>query len=181
MEDKKRSEYGIKYRGANSEKIKACRKRYYQTHKEYFLAKNAEYRQRNRKKVNEKNAKWRRENPEKMKGYLNKHYKTPKGRYTALKSRAVGRQVPFTITREEFCGWFVNQPLKCHYCSVALINNGGLKQPNTLTIDRKDNGRGYSLENMAFCCSRCNMIKGAWFTEKQMLEIMPAILKVLRK
>ena len=32
-----------------------------------------------------------------------------------------------------------------------------------LTIDRLDNSRGYSLDNIVWCCYRCNAIKGDFF------------------
>ena len=40
-----------------------------------------------------------------------------------------------------------------------------------LTVDRKDNDKGYSLDNMVLACHRCNSIKGDWFSYDEMKEI----------
>lgn len=87
---------------------------------------------------------------------------------------------PIMFTSKEFVAWFKNQPLVCHYCKQPLIMTsldnpfGGAKnnrRENQLTVDRKNNDLPYMLDNIVLCCRRCNMIKGKWFSEKQMLEI----------
>jgi len=50
----------------------------------------------------------------------------------------------------------------CHYCGEVLSNfesgngNGGFKYNG---IDRKDNTKGYTIENCVSCCKKCNFIK----------------------
>lgn len=94
---------------------------------------------------------------------------TPSGRYIWLKSsaRRKGRDVEFT--RQEFTEWLGQQSLSCHYCGQALIL--GEKGWSAFSIDRRDNSGGYALDNIVLACKRCNVIKGQWFTEEQMLEI----------
>jgi 5-methylcytosine-specific restriction endonuclease McrA len=84
--------------------------------------------------------------------------------------------IVITITKEEFIAWYNNQEQKCYYCDRTL---GEIKRDiteqkthkNRLTIDRKDNNGGYSINNIALACRRCNEIKGNYFTENKMLEI----------
>lgn len=52
-----------------------------------------------------------------------------------------------------------------HYCNFL-----GIKTPYP-TIDRKDNNRGYTLENSVSCCFLCNKIKGNIFNSQEMVEI----------
>lgn len=40
-----------------------------------------------------------------------------------------------------------------------------------ITLDRKDNEKGYVKDNIVLCCSRCNLIKSNFFNEEEMLLI----------
>ena len=46
-----------------------------------------------------------------------------------------------------------------------------------LTIDRKDNDRGYTIDNIVLSCNRCNMIKGNFFNEQDMLKIGKIVMR----
>lgn len=100
---------------------------------------------------------------------------TPQGRYIWLKSsaRRKGREVEFT--RQDFKEWLEQQLLNCYYCGQELIL--GEKGLSAFTIDRKDNNKGYIIGNIVLACKRCNIIKGNWFTEQEMLEIADRYLK----
>ena len=99
-----------------------------------------------------------------------KYSKTAAGKYWNLKGRA--KDIKFTITQHEFELWFEKQTMKCHYCKKdVLFGYGKGNLSNSLTIDRKDNQVGYTIDNIVFACRKCNTIKGMWFTEKEMLEI----------
>lgn len=101
---------------------------------------------------------------------------TPHKRYTNL-ARQGNHQVLFSC--EEFIAWFNRQKPQCYYCGQNLISrNGGRMRNNALlTIDRKDNGLPYTIQNIVICCWRCNRAKGNWFTEQQMLEIAERYFK----
>ena len=74
------------------------------------------------------------------------------------------RKLVFELTREQF-KFLVTQP--CHYCGSlpsafshfykfgksigGLLYNG---------VDREDNGKGYSIDNVVSCCKQCNTAKG---------------------
>ena len=66
--------------------------------------------------------------------------------YAAYKASAKKRGLDFQIKREEF-NWITSKP--CYIC--------GYKGPNG--IDRKDNFKGYILDNCFPCCYSCNLSK----------------------
>jgi hypothetical protein len=42
---------------------------------------------------------------------------------------------------------------------------------NRLTVDRKDNDKGYAPNNICIACLRCNDLKGDFFSHRDMLKI----------
>lgn len=57
------------------------------------------------------------------------------------------------------------------------MNAFALSLRSAFSIDRKDNNKGYIMGNITLACKRCNIIKGKWFTEQEMLEIADRYLK----
>ena len=115
---------------------------------------------------------------EKYKLLRRKYNKTPAGKYWNLNSQAKKRGVEFNIEQKEFEDWFISQTMSCYYCGKLVVfgnRNGNLL--SSLTIDRKDNSVGYAIKNIVFSCRQCNTIKGAWFSEKEMVEIADKYLK----
>jgi hypothetical protein len=102
-----------------------------------------------------------------------KYYSSPIGIYTILKAGAKQRNIKFFIKKEEFVNWYNNQIQFCHYCQRTLIElkQDNLGHDNRLTIDRKDNTKGYNLDNIILACYRCNLTKSNYFTEQEMLII----------
>ena len=113
-------------------------------------------------------------------GYVRQYYSigTLAGRFHRIRGGARSRGIDFAIDLEVFVGWFRLQRMNCHYCGSPLTKTNGHKSQLTdWTFDRKDNKKGYSLNNIVLCCRRCNMAKGSWFTETQMLEIATKYFK----
>ena len=94
----------------------------------------------------------------------------PTNRWHQLRYRAIKDKTSFTLDRNQFIAWFNSQEKVCYYCKtpLGLSGRGNL---DGVTIDRKDNAKGYSLDNLALACRRCNIMKGSWLTEEQTLEI----------
>jgi hypothetical protein len=78
--------------------------------------------------------------------------------FTSYISNAINRGVEFSLTDEQFYE-LLNK--NCHYCNIepsnlldktyyAIKYNG---------VDRKDNNKGYTLENSVPCCRMCNIAK----------------------
>lgn len=112
------------------------------------------------------------------KKYLDEYYHGLNGRgrlllkLQRLKGGAKNKGIPFIIDPPTFIGWYRLQKKNCHYCGSLLTHSKLTKHRLCdLTFDRKNPNEGYSLGNIVFCCRRCNIIKGNWFTEEQMLEI----------
>ena len=50
-----------------------------------------------------------------------------------------------------------------------------------LSIDRKNNARGYSVTNIAKACWICNSLKNEFFTPTDMKRISPRLIRELRR
>jgi len=106
-------------------------------------------------------------------------YNYPKEIYRHLAMRVKNKQVPKKIlTRKKFLNWYNNQERKCHYCNRTIedVRKNSRETNNNhatgrLSIDRKNNKRGYVLNNIVLACFRCNNTKGSYFTEKEFLKL----------
>lgn len=141
--------------------------------KDYYKKWNREYYLKHREATMARIKKWQKNNPEKFKAYrkkaAHKFQKTPKGIYRNIKQN-VKRTGRTLLSREEFISWYDSQKQECFYCEA---------KPNgkRLTIDRKDNSKGYEKNNMALACWTCNRGKGTVFTEEEMKIIGQIIIK----
>jgi hypothetical protein len=83
------------------------------------------------------------------------------------KKGAKKRGLEFTLSDEEFrelvirncyyCGSVPSRTMKKNSKYAAFVCNG---------IDRKDNSKGYTIENCVSCCGKCNRIKYVYNEEK---------------
>jgi len=112
---------------------------------------------------------------EESRQYGIQYRKTPRGFFVGLRARAKRRGIKVEISPEEFVAWFNSQELRCYYCDNRLefpvLEPRKVQGLHDLVVDRKDNSIGYTIDNIVLACSRCNIVKGSWFTEKQMLKI----------
>ncbi len=131
------------------------------------LSNEKEYRRQYRISFNKKNPgrekEWRRKNylkniearrayaiaygkahPEKV----NVAWKRPRKRFARYKHAARKRGLDFSLTFEKF-NELIHQD--CHYCGRGNPTKG---------VDRKDNLKGYTLQNAVPCCWDCNNAKG---------------------
>lgn len=108
---------------------------------------------------------------------------SPAGIYTTIKGRENFRKrKPFNITKEGFLEWYAKQLKNCVYCGISqedapLMRKHYNAHATRLSIDCKDNDKGYVLENMVLSCGRCNFIKGNMFTYDEMREIGEKYIK----
>jgi hypothetical protein len=96
-----------------------------------------------------------------------KYARTIKGRYRTLKYRAKIKKTKCNITFEQYVTLVTGA--SCHYCKGPLDQTG-------CGIDRKDNDKGYEIENISVCCGTCNMIKGSALTYQEALVAIAAII-----
>jgi len=80
------------------------------------------------------------------------------------------RNIEFTLTFEQFRQ--ITQS-KCFYCGIepkrSFADNRFLTPYITNGIDRRDNTQGYTIDNSAACCDKCNYAKGT-MTEMEFLQ-----------
>lgn len=97
--------------------------------------------------------------------------RTIKGRWKRTRWRAERRGHEFALTLEQFIA--LVGPNRCHYCAGPLPVAG-------TALDRVDNTKGYTFDNVLPCCTECNQIKSSVLDRDEM-EIVGAVRRVLRK
>lgn len=98
--------------------------------------------------------------------------------FTIYRSRARKRKIRFSLSREEF---YALVKLPCHYCGSPPQNK--IRRPRVYGravfryqgIDRKDNARGYTTDNVVPCCGRCNWLKSDILSYEEMLIVGSAL------
>lgn len=112
-------------------------------------------------------------------------------KYKQIRSGVIKRNLSFLISLEDFEVWWNTTEDKCHYCGTTLKQYQDLvKRLNTqkyfkypitlnLTVDRRDNKKGYEWGNIVKACYLCNTIKGFIMTEEEAIMICPVIIERL--
>lgn len=95
---------------------------------------------------------------------------TLKGRYRSWKFNAKkgNRNYEFSVSLE----YLESLPKICYYTGVELTLEA--KKPNTISLDRIDNTKGYIEGNVVFCCADINHMKTD-LTEERFYELCKAI------
>ncbi len=74
--------------------------------------------------------------------------------FSQYKSRATTKNLIFEITKQEYD--LLTNNVICEYCDTFIQHAG---------IDRIDNSKGYTLENITSCCKYCNYMKKDYSVE----------------
>jgi 5-methylcytosine-specific restriction endonuclease McrA len=108
----------------------------------------------------------------------------------ANKTRVSGFTPGIEMTLEEFATWYNTQNGRheCHYCRLpeAVLPDIQARTQvghplKRLGLDRIDNDRGYSVDNIVLCCFPCNKAKGNVFSQDEMKkQVGPSISKIWR-
>ena len=95
--------------------------------------------------------------------------------YNKLVRQADERDLPVNISYEYFIEF--TKIDKCHYCGGIITLRKYCKRNRSIAhhIDRKDNSKGYSKENMAVCCGECNWHKSSYFNGNEYVLVMNAL------
>ena len=109
--------------------------------------------------------------------YKGEHYSTISYVFNNYKQSARNKNRDFQLSREEFEKLISSN---CYYCG-QLPNtkrdsyNRVDKDPFYYNgIDRKDNNKGYTIENSVPCCTKCNFFKKD-YSEEEFLELIKRI------
>lgn len=112
---------------------------------------------------------YKQSNRDKMNSYNRKYYKENK--YFAAKKFASRKNKTFNLSEELYlslldCG--------CYYCGTKNLETYGI------SLDRIDNLKGYTEDNVIPCCGKCNRLRGDQLTVKETYELIQ-LLKTLRQ
>lgn len=80
------------------------------------------------------------------------------GRFSLWKSGAKTKGREFTVTLEDIKEIYLKQNGRCFYSGKTLDLEPGRK--TTISLDRLDNSRDYTKDNVVLCCSDINYMKG---------------------
>jgi hypothetical protein len=145
------------YKNQQDSRFKNCKKNWREKNQEKLKEQHADYYQKNKEKIKER-----------QRGYS----ATIAGRYYSLKRCLRKEGVPESdlIWDFDFYSALVDKAV-CHYCcgSLTLTGHG---------LDRKDNSRKHTHDNVVPCCWKCNEVKGARFTYEQMMLLAPSLRKI---
>lgn len=102
----------------------------------------------------------------KIKGYRNVigSYNFYYRRIENLRMRARKRGLPFELTVEDYKD--IKGADECYYCGTPT---------DIITLDRKDNALGYTVDNVIGACFYCNRLKSDMFDEYEMKIIGKAV------
>lgn len=98
-----------------------------------------------------------------LKRILPDHHNLKNQNFLCYKRNAFKRGYSFELTFEEVCN-LISQ--NCHYCGAEPKETSAEKQRNATEIpfkrngiDRVDNSKGYTIDNVIPCCRNCNIAK----------------------
>lgn len=137
---------------------KECSNSYYKNNKENICKREKAYRKENFEKIQKRTKAYKIANPE----LFSSRRRKLESRYGKLKSSARCKKREINITFEEYKELVENK--YCSYCEGNLPQCGG-------GLDRIDNSKGYTKDNVTPCCTACNTIRGNKLTHEQMLKI----------
>ena len=104
------------------------------------------------------------------------------GRFiTLFLYRVNDRSLDVTLSFRKFLG--LTRITKCHYCGGHIRWSVYATKGTSFgyNLDRKDNTRGYHIDNVVVCCGRCNRVKGDNLTYDEMLLLSPALQEITRR
>jgi hypothetical protein len=81
--------------------------------------------------------------------YSREYYHTPMGKFHGYKRTTKRRKLKWALTKEEFMTFWQKS---CIYCGDTI---------STIGLDRIDNSKGYTLNNVVPCCWICNYMKNS--------------------
>jgi len=103
--------------------------------------------------------------------WISTYRKKPDRRFYVLKRSARLRDYSVDISVEEYKILIVRN---CHYCKGVI---GRLQDESGGGLDRLDNNKGYTLENVVPCCQVCNYIRGDYLTVEETQVAVDAIVQ----
>jgi hypothetical protein len=99
--------------------------------------------------------------------------------WLAYKNTSRRKDVFFDIDFDSFLKLIFNP---CHYCDAPAEHSKNFYRQKVKYngIDRKDNFRSYTSDNIVSCCPTCNKIKSNVLDYQEMLVLRPALRLISR-
>lgn len=169
---KNRSEYLERfrvYRQNNPEIIKQGQKAWYEKNKETAKQRSKERYEENKEEILEKMKEYRKRNAGRIKAYFKEYDKSPErmeyNRTAKAKRKAVVRNLPSTLTHEQWMSCLVYFNGQCAYCG----GEEELQQEHVVPVSR---GGGLTPCNIIPACSSCNNSKkdkdfSEWYSKQE--------------
>lgn len=147
--NQKTREYQIEWRRNNRQWVKEYRRR----NREKIKTQSRERYLRNKEHNDTIRKKWYLENRPRIIAKLKAKKETLEGKIYQWKMGAKRRNIDWELTLEQV----KLLPMVCHYTGLPLTMEVG--HINTMSIDRLDSSKPYTLSNVAPCCSMVNDMK----------------------
>jgi len=81
-------------------------------------------------------------------------------RVTDIKKRAENKKLEFDLTKEDLIKLYNSNGGKCHYTNLPMsLEKKGMPKYNTMSVDRIDSTKGYTIDNVVLCLFSINMLK----------------------
>ncbi len=82
------------------------------------------------------------------------------------------------LSYSAFQSWYSKQVQQCCYCGVRPEQlSYPIKHHNDMSIDRMNNSKGYTIDNICLCCHKCNSNKGEFFTWQEWQHIAETVIR----
>lgn len=109
---------------------------------------------------------WRTKNRDRDRESQRRSDTSLRGRYKVVRTSAKQRGHEFRLPFEEYCAIVANP---CYYCNGMLPPKGG-------GLDRMDNSKGYTKDNVVPACKACNVVRSCYLTVAEMKVAMEAVM-----
>ena len=154
--DERRRAYNKAYYEENKEAAKA----YYEENKEAITKQGKAYYEANKEAINERKKAYYEANKEAIAKRDKAYHSSPEGKYNWIKRQGIQRGKHFDLPYEFYESQLWGKP--CHYCGCEIEGTG---------LDRKDNDKGYTPDNVVPCCRGCNRKKQTKPYEQYLAEV----------
>lgn len=82
-----------------------------------------------------------------------------RGMLSSAKQRAKAKGLTFSLTLQDIHAMWREQDGRCYWFGVQLDQNVPSRDPFLPSLDRRDNHRGYTRDNVVLACWAANMAK----------------------
>lgn len=128
-----------------------------------------EYSRRYRARTHETRIQRSRDYRARYKDKIKNSMKRTESRYSKLKTACKKRDLPLSITLAEYTE--IVRSRECYYCDFNFSEELGYN------LNRIDSSKGYSLENVKPCCTKCNVLMMGLTIE----ELKARLIKIYRR